>query len=265
MSRVLLVEDHASFRQAMSLVFGDAPDFGPVSEAGTIAEARRAKASGFDLAVVDLGLPDGDATALIQSFKEISPPPTVLVLTASLDRERHALAIEAGADGILHKAAEIDDILASARRLLAGENILSAEETVEMLRLATRKRSRDGEARLAARSLTRREREVLQALAEGLSKKEIAKKLNIAVETEHTHMTNIFDKLGVHSRLEAFLFAVRQGRGGDQRAASRKRAEGGLTADYGRVEPSIVRASENTSPERPRPPTGVSLRGGSTS
>lgn len=209
--RVLLVEDHASFRQAMALVFGGEPDFGPVSEAGSLAKARRKRASGFDLVVVDLGLPDGDATAFIQTLKEESHPPTVLVLTADLDRERHALAVEAGADGVIHKSAEIEEVLDSARGLLAGESILSPEETVALLRLATRKRGRDGEARLAARSLTRREREVLAALADGLSKKGIAKKLCIAVETEHTHMTNIFDKLSVHTRLEALLFAVREG------------------------------------------------------
>lgn len=211
MHRVLLVEDHASFRQAMALVFGGEPDFGPVSEAASIAEARRKRSSAFDLVVMDLGLPDGDGAKLIEAFKESSPPPTILVLTASLDREHHALAIEAGADGVIHKAAEIEEILASARSLLAGEPILSPDETVKLLRLAVKKRTRDGKARLAAESLTRREREVLQALANGLSKKEIARELNIAVETEHTHMTNIFDKLGVHSRLEALLFAARQG------------------------------------------------------
>ncbi len=211
MHRVLLVEDHASFRQAMALVFKNEPDFDPVSEAASMSQARRKKASSFDLVVMDLGLPDGDGTRLVEALKEPSPSPTVLVLTANLDREHHALAIEAGADGILHKAAEIEEILDSARRLLAGEPILSPEETVELLRLAAKKRTRDGKARLAARSLTRREREVLQALADGLSKKEIARKLHIAVETEHTHMTNIFEKLGIHSRLEALLFAAREG------------------------------------------------------
>lgn len=211
MRRVLLVEDHASFRQAMALVFKNEPDFGPVVEAASMSQARRKKASSFDLVVMDLGLPDGDGAKMVEALKEPPMPPTVLVLTANPDREQHALAIEAGADGILHKAAEIEEILDSARRLLVGEPILSPEETVELLRLATRKRTRDGKARLAARSLTRREKEVLQALADGLSKKEIAKKLHIAVETEHTHMTNIFEKLGVHSRLEALLFATRQG------------------------------------------------------
>lgn len=209
--RVLIVEDHASFRQAMSFVFESEPDFGPATEAASLTEARRADPSDFDLAVVDLGLPEGDSTSLIRAFKEASPAPTVIVLTAHLDREYHALAIEAGADGVLHKSVGLDELLGSARRLLDGEAILDPEETVALLRLAAKKRKREGEARLAVSRLTRREREVLQALSEGLSKKEIAKKLKIAVETEHTHMTNIFDKLGVHSRLEALLFAVRTG------------------------------------------------------
>lgn len=211
MPRVLLVEDHASFRQALALVFEDEPDFELVAEAASVAEARRMSLSGFDLALVDLGLPDGDGIALVQHLKETDPPPTVLILTANLDREQHALAVEAGADGVLNKAADLDEILTSARRLLSGEALLSSKETIELLRLAQRKKAREGKARLAIQHLTRREREVLGALAEGLSKKEIAQKLSIAVETEHTHMTNIFDKLGVHSRLEALLFAVRHG------------------------------------------------------
>lgn len=209
--RVLLVEDHASFRQAMAIVFGGEPDFGPVSEAGSLAEAKRMRASGFDLAVVDLGLPDGGSTLLIRALKEGASPPAVLVLTASLDSEAHALAIEAGADGVIHKSAEIDEILAASRRLLAGGMLHSPAEMVDLLRLATKRRERDGKEDHAAKRITRREREVLQALSEGLSKKEIAKKLNIAVETEHTHMTNIFDKIGAHTRLEAFLFAARHG------------------------------------------------------
>jgi DNA-binding NarL/FixJ family response regulator len=211
MRRVLLVEDHTSFRQALALVFREEPGFEFVAEAASMAEARRTRVSGFDLVVVDLGLPDGDGIALIREIKEESHYPTVLVLTATPDREQHALAVEAGADGILHKAAELDEILASSRRLLSGEVLFSPRETLDLLRLAWRTKAREEEIRCAVESLTRREIEVLQALAEGLSKKEIARKLNIAVETEHTHMTNIFGKLGVHSRLEALLFAARHG------------------------------------------------------
>ena len=80
-----------------------------------------------------------------------------------------------------------------------------------MLRLATQQRERDREALAAASRLTPREREVLQGLAAGLGDKEIAQRLYISTETARTHMVNILAKLGVESRLQALVFAVRHG------------------------------------------------------
>jgi two-component system, NarL family, nitrate/nitrite response regulator NarL len=97
------------------------------------------------------------------------------------------------------------------RRLKAGEALLSPGDVIEMLRLVNRERQEELSVRRAVERLTPREREVLQALAEGLESKEIADKLNVTVETERTHMVNILHKLGVHSRLQALVFAARHG------------------------------------------------------
>jgi two-component system, NarL family, response regulator DevR len=209
-NRVLLIDDHATFREPLAFMFEREPDFEVVGEAGSLAEARH-MLEGIDLAVVDLDLPDGDGTELIGMLRTANPRGMVLVLTASSEREVHALAVEAGACGVLHKSVRIKEVIDAARRVMAGEPLLSQTETIELLRLAGRQRDMDYEAQRAIEKLTPREREVLQALAEGLSDKEIAERLHIGVGTVRNHIVSIFGKLGMHSRLQALVFAVRHG------------------------------------------------------
>ena len=212
MRRILLVEDHASFRQTLAFVFDQQPGFEVVAQAGTLAEARRAMdGSEADLGVIDLTLPDGEGTELIGELREANPDFAALVLTASLDRMEHARAVEAGAAGVLHKSADVDTILDATRRLGDGEPLLSEDELISLLRLAGQNREEAVEARASIEQITPREREVLQKLAEGLSNKEIAARLHMSVDTERTHMMNILNKLGVHSRLQALVFAARYG------------------------------------------------------
>jgi two-component system nitrate/nitrite response regulator NarL len=135
----------------------------------------------------------------------------VLILTASADREAHARAVEAGAAGVLHKSVRIADVVDAARRLAAREALLSPAEVIELLRLAGRRRERDYEAQRAIERLTPREREVLQALADGLSDKEIAERLHVGIGTVRNHIVSIFGKLGTHSRLQTLVLALRYG------------------------------------------------------
>ena len=214
MHHILLVDDHASFRQTLAFVFDQQPDFEVVAQAGSLAEARRVVESlegEADLGVIDLSLPDGEGTDLIKDLREANEDFAALLLTASLDRTEHARAVEAGAAGVVHKSADVDEILDATRRISEGETLLSPEELVEMLRIASQDREEEREARANIAQLTRREREVLQALSEGLTNKEIAERLHMSVDTERTHMMNILSKLGVHSRLQALLFAARYG------------------------------------------------------
>jgi DNA-binding NarL/FixJ family response regulator len=212
MQRILLVEDHASFRQTLAFVFDQQPEFEVVAQTGTLAEARREmEGSEADLGVIDLTLPDGEGTELIGELCEANPEFAALVLTASLDRTEHARAVEAGAAGVLHKSADVDMILDATRRLGEGGTLLSEDELIALLRLAGQEREEAVEARASIEQITPREKEVLQKLAEGLSNKEIAAELHMSVDTERTHMMNILNKLGVHSRLQALLFAARHG------------------------------------------------------
>jgi DNA-binding NarL/FixJ family response regulator len=210
MNRVLLVDDHTSFREMLAFVLDREPEFEVVAQAGSLAEAR-GMLEGVDLAVVDLNLPDGDGTELIDALNTANPHAMVLVVTASPDREVHARVVQAGAAGVLHKSVRVKDIIEAAQRLTAGEAVHSVEEVLELFRIAGRSQSRGSESQQAIDQLTPREREVLWALADGLSDKEIAKRLNVSVGTVGNHFTNIFKKLGVHSRLQVLVFALRHG------------------------------------------------------
>ena len=222
MAHVLLVDDHPSFRQALAFMLRREPEIDAVAQAGSLAEARGVLAGGgnggngsgggeIDLAVLDLDLPDGHGADLIKDVRAACPDARVLILTASTDRYDAARAVEIGADGVLLKTGTIEEILAAVRRLAAGESLLSQREVIELLRLAGPRRQEEREARLALDRLTRREREVLQALADGLNDKEMAERLHLSVRTARTHMVNILGKLGVESRLQALIFALRHG------------------------------------------------------
>jgi DNA-binding NarL/FixJ family response regulator/signal transduction histidine kinase len=212
-ARILLVDDHAFVRQAMASVFEHEPGFVVVGQAGSLSEARQIfeTSQEVDVAIIDLRLPDGYGGELIRELRAHHPRAQALVLSAILGRADMARAVEYGAAGVLHKSAGMDEIVDAVERLNAGEMLLTLEEVVELLRFAGFRREEEYEARKAIERLTSRERELLQALAEGLDSKEIAERLHISVKTEANHVTSILNKLGVHSRLQALVFAVRHG------------------------------------------------------
>jgi DNA-binding NarL/FixJ family response regulator len=212
--KVMLVDDHTTFRQPLAFMLGLEPDVAVVAEAGSLLEAEEILENDdfdVDLAVVDLDLPDGSGTDLIRDLHRLRPRAAALVLSALSEPAQLALAIEAGAAGVMHKSTRMGDLLEAVRRLHAGEQLLSQEEVIEALRLVVRERESEREALLAIDKLTSREREVLQALADGLGDKEIAERLYVGTGTVHTHVTSILSKLEVSSRLQALVFAVRHG------------------------------------------------------
>jgi PAS domain S-box-containing protein len=206
--RVLLVEDHVAVREAIAAAFRSEPDFEVVGEAGTLAEARRMLGE-VDVALVDLGLPDGDGSDLIGVLREAEPGAHAIVLSAGLDRSVVARAVERGAAGALSKADRLPDVIDAVRRVRAGETLLPLDEVVELLRFAGRERERELLDRQAIHSLTSRELEILQLIAEGCDSRNAASRLHISVRTQRNHVANILGKLGVHSQLQALIFAMR--------------------------------------------------------
>ena len=117
-TRVMIVEDHADFRELMQVLLGRQPDIDVLAQAGSLAEARD-KAARFelDVAVLDLGLPDGSGADLIADLRRDGNEVRVLVLSASLDPAGIEKARSAGADEILDKLTPVDEVLATVRRL----------------------------------------------------------------------------------------------------------------------------------------------------
>ncbi|MDQ3965565.1 MAG: PAS domain S-box protein, partial [Actinomycetota bacterium] len=211
--RVLLVEDHATVRDALASSFEGEAGFEVVVQAASLAEARRMlkEAGPVEVAVIDLGLPDGYGADLIWELREKNPQAQALVLSATLDRSEIARAVEAGAAGIVNKRAHLDEVVETVKRLRAGETIMPLEEVVELLRFAGSERREEYEARQAIEKLTPREKEVLQAVADGLDSEEIARRLHISLRTQRNHISHILAKLEVHSQPQALVFAVRHG------------------------------------------------------
>lgn len=214
MTRVMLVDDHAASREPLAFMLDREPDLEVVAEAASLAEGREMLEDAsfrVDLALIDLDLPDGDGAELIGALHAANPRAVAMALTHFTEQEPLTRAIEAGAAGVLHKSASISEVLEAVRRLRDGEHLLSPPEVLEAIRLGAQGRRLEIEARGALDSLTPREREVLQALAKGLNDREIADNLHISSGTVRTHINGILAKLGVHSRLQAVVFAVRHG------------------------------------------------------
>jgi DNA-binding NarL/FixJ family response regulator len=211
---ILLVEDNALIREGLASTFEQEAGFEVVGQAESIAQARQVLVEGeqaVDVALIDLGLPDGDGSTLIPELREANPPAQALVLSVSFDRAEIARAVEMGAAGVLHKSAPLDEVKEAVRRLGMGQTLLPLEEVIELLRFAGRTREVEYKARQAIKKLTPREIEVLQALAEGLDSHEIAQRLSISLRTERNHISSMVSKLGVNSQLQALVFAVRHG------------------------------------------------------
>jgi DNA-binding NarL/FixJ family response regulator len=211
--RLLLVDDHPSFLRPLGFMLDREPGLTVVAVATTVAETRErlAEGIGVDVAVVDLDLPDGSGVDLIHDISTANPDVHVVVLSGTVDPQTRALAVAAGASAVFSKAAEIAEVIDAARRLVAGESVIPPAEAVTLLRQAGRLREQERAAAAVLGRLTPRERDVLQALAVGFGDRAIASHLGIAERTVRVHMVNLLAKLGVESRLQAVVFAVRHG------------------------------------------------------
>ncbi len=160
------------------------------------------------LVLLDIGLPDRSGLSVGAEMHDEAPETKIMALTALADHRVVKEAIRAGFSGYLMKDTNLDQLVSSIRAVVDGQVVLPQR----LARGATGDRSPGSEhASLLASQLTLREREVLGLLAEALTSREIAARLNVSMNTVRTHVQTILSKLQVHSRLEAVAFAVRTG------------------------------------------------------
>lgn len=200
--RILLVDDHPVVRAGLRAMLDQQPDLEVIAEAAdghdAVAQARRLQP---EVVLMDIQMPGSDGIEATRLITALDPAPRVLILT-TYDTDADILpAIENGATGYLLKDTPPNDLYRAIRQAAAGETVLAP--TVAS-RLVTRMRQPD-------QTLTAREIQLLQFLAEGLSNKEIGTRLYISEATVKTHLVHIFQKLGVDTRTAAVTTAIDQG------------------------------------------------------
>lgn len=212
MIRLLFVEDHASFRQALTTVIEAEPDLELVAQTGTGADAAElAREHDAEVAIVDLDLPDRDGVAVTRQLREEVPDVRVLVLTALRDDVELGRVVEAGAAAVLHKSVEIEVLVGAVRRVAGGASLLDPALTSRWLDALARHRKGAWRSDLLRSSLSPRELQVLELLADGQGNTEIGEILAISPETAQTHVRNLMGKLDVRNRLEAVTLGIRLG------------------------------------------------------
>ena len=209
--RILLADDHALVREGTKELLEREDDLEVVAEAGDgktavqLATKRRP-----DVVIMDFAMPKLNGIEATRQIKAIDPSIAVLVLTA-YDNEQYIFAfLEAGAAGYLLKDAHIDELIKAIRAVHAGESILHPAIARKVINRFARPAEKYGKE-AALDQLTKRELEVLKLAAKGMSNREIALELSISVRTVQTHLSNIFTKIGVGSRIEAVIYGLRQG------------------------------------------------------
>jgi DNA-binding NarL/FixJ family response regulator len=206
--RVLLVDDHQLLTDALSRMLAREDGIRVVGVAATVEEARQHARERLDVVLMDYRLPDGTGADATRAIKARWPSARIVMLTAVNDDETVLESIQAGADGYLTKDRAVDEVVDAVRAAYAGETLLPRPVIVGIAQRVAAARERSNE-RQRTEPLTPRELEVLRALTEGLSTRDICDRLFIAPNTLRTHVQNIMGKLRVHSKLEAVAFGLR--------------------------------------------------------
>jgi DNA-binding NarL/FixJ family response regulator len=203
--RVLIVEDHRMFSQALRMALDETDDIAVTAAVATAQEGVEAARTTLpDVVLMDYRLPDGDGVDAARKIKHDRPQTKVVMLTAASDDNVLSQAIQAGCSGYLTKGHTVDELILAVRAVHNGEALISPAMLGRLLdRLSNR--SRPGG------DLTARETEVLRLLADGLSNQAIAKQLDIRLATVRNHVQSVIEKLHAHSKLEAVAVAMRLG------------------------------------------------------
>lgn len=206
--KVFLIDDHALFRKGVGQIIGDDPSFEVVGEASSGAEGLElAQTLTPDLVLIDLNMKGLNGIETLKRFKQGELKAKFVVLTVSDAEDDLLEALRAGADGYLLKDMDPEDLCANLKKVAEGMTVIqdSLTEILKQALIDPKLNRKDEEV-----SLTEREHEILQCLANGLNNKTIARNLGISDTTVKVHIKHLLSKLKLTSRLEAAVWAHKQ-------------------------------------------------------
>lgn len=208
--RVMVVDDQQLFRRGIVALLGTESGIEVVGEAGDGIEATSlATSTAPDVVLLDVKMPQRSGTEACRSIKDAVPTTKIVMLTASEEEADLYEAVKAGASGYLLKDSSLEDVADAVRLVADGQSLISPSMAAKLIeefkQLSQRDRPVTGSLRL-----TDRELEVLRLVARGLNNRDISKELFISENTVKNHVRNILEKLQLHSRMEAVMYAVRE-------------------------------------------------------
>ena len=210
--RVMICDDHALFRRGLKMVLEAEPDIDVIAEAED-GETAVAEVSEHvpDVVLMDVRMPSVDGIEATRRIAEAVPSTKIVMLTVSDEEADLYEAIKAGATGYLLKEISIEEVASAVRAVVAGQSLISPSMASKLLTEFTNLAKRaDERTTVPTPRLTDRELEVLRLVAQGKSNREIAGDLYISENTVKNHVRNILEKLHLHTRMEAVMYAVRE-------------------------------------------------------
>src|SRR5678815_44686 len=211
---LVLIDDNRLLREGIAAMIHTQPGFRVLAAAADVDEAlQKMREAKPDVVLLDFGLADHDSLSLTATVHAEVPAARVIVMGLLPIQEDVANYVRAGASGFVMKDASFEDFFATIRAVAGGAEILPQALTNSLFSQIARNAAVVDEAKvLETVSLTNREREVIALLGEGLSNKEIAARLSIAIHTVKSHVHNVLEKLALRSRLEVAAFSHAAGK-----------------------------------------------------
>jgi two-component system NarL family response regulator len=208
--RVLVVDDQELFRRGLTMLLNVETDIEVVGEAADGASAvRLATDSAPDVVLMDVRMPRQTGIEACTAIKDAAPNARIIMLTVSDEEADLYEAVKNGASGYLLTDSSIEEVAQAVRVVADGQSLISPSMAIKLLD-EFKQMSRTDRSSVPTPRLTDRELEVLRLVAQGLNNREIAKQLFISENTVKNHVRNILEKLQLHSRMEAVMYAVRE-------------------------------------------------------
>jgi DNA-binding NarL/FixJ family response regulator len=209
MIRVAIVDDNRLVREALAAMLGRLPDLQVVAVG--VADPAFLEEAQPDVLLLDVGLRDDDSLGVATALANQAPRPKIIVMDLLPINDDIVQFVNAGVSGFVLKDATFDEFVTTIRTVAAGGKVLPPRMTESLFsQIAAAAGARSREQLLEDVRMTRREREVVELIGEGLSNKEIAQRLNIASHTVKSHVRNVMEKLALHTRLQIAAY-VRRG------------------------------------------------------